>query len=127
MERDQSALTRHPLGNGHLTSKKRRLNIVEICRSLDEIGLTKRQAYPSWILVSDSEKTLSPGSCEDSPWATAVLRFKIQAPKAARILSTSPLSLSPDPFKLKTLAARYRSRAAGAMTWQSSQTAEVNL
>ncbi len=33
----------------NLLFSKRQLNLVEICKSLDEKGLTKNEAYPLWI------------------------------------------------------------------------------
>ncbi len=34
--------------DSRVSSLKRQLNFLEICRSLDEKGLTKREAYPWW-------------------------------------------------------------------------------
>ena len=38
-----------PKLTGDLLALKRQLNLVEICKSLDEKGLTKNEAYPLWI------------------------------------------------------------------------------
>ncbi len=49
------------------------------------------------------------------------------AESAARVLLTKLLSASPDPRRLKTLAARNDPRKEGEMLWKSSSTAELNL